>query len=69
MSSIGLGECVEWLASVDWDDPDLTPEERESLGQFELLLTEIAEGLREESEFREAAAGFVAARTDTVSAI
>ncbi len=67
MSSTGLGECAEWLAGVDWDDPALTQEERESLGQFELLLTEIAEGLREESEFRESADDFVSYRTDIVS--
>ena len=59
----GLGECAEWLAGVVWDDPDLTEEDKESLGLFELLLTEIAEGLREEEEFRDAAASFVTGRS------
>lgn len=68
MESKGLGECAEWLASVDWDDPDLTPEQKEDLGLFELLVTEIAEGLREEQEFWEAASEYVGARTDSVYA-
>jgi hypothetical protein len=61
----GLGECAEWLAGVDWDDPDLTNEEKENLGLVELLLTEVAEGLRKEQEFWEAAAEFVGARTQS----
>ena len=40
----------EWLVGVDWDDPNLTEEEREGFGLFELLTTEISEGLRDEQE-------------------
>ena len=42
----------EWLAGVDWDDPNLTEEEREVFGLFELLTTEISEGLRDERELK-----------------
>lgn len=56
----GLGECAEWLAGVDWDDPDLTDEEKGSLGLFELLITDVAEGLREEHEFWEEASQLIA---------
>lgn len=68
MGSRGLGECAEWLAGVDWDDPDLTVQQKEGLGLFELLLTDIAEGLREEVEFWEAASEYVAAKTQNVFA-
>ena len=63
-----LAECAEWMAGVDWDDPDLTVEEKETLALFELLLTEAAEALREESEFWEAASEFVASKTQSVFA-
>ena len=59
-SSKNLRDCAEWLAGVDWDDPELTNEERESLGLFELLSTEVAEHLRDEREFRDAAIDFIA---------
>jgi hypothetical protein len=49
----GLEECAEWLAGIDWDDPNLTDEEKETLGLFELLVTKVAEGMREEKEFRQ----------------
>lgn len=56
----GLGECAKWLAGVNWDDPDLTDEEKDSLGLFELLITDVAEGLRDEQELQEEASSFVA---------
>ena len=68
-SSISLVECAEWLASVDWDDPELTGDERDALGLFELLITEISEGLREEYEFRREAALLLAAKTPVVFAM
>lgn len=64
----GLGECAGWLAGVDWDDPAMTEEQRVAVGTFELLLTEVAEGLRGEREFFEEASRFVARRTSTVFA-
>lgn len=56
----GLGKFAEWLTGVDWDDPAMTEEQREALGTFELLLTEVAEGLRGERELFEEASRFVA---------
>ena len=62
----GLRECAEWLAGVDWDDPRLTQEEKEALGLFELLVTEVSEGLRGVEEFWQAASEFVAERSQSV---
>ena len=59
VSDKSLRECAEWLAGVDWDDPALTDEEKETIGLFEVLITEIAEGMRKEVEFQEAAADFI----------
>lgn len=57
-----MDDCADWLAGIDWDDPDLTKDEMETLGGFVLVLTEISEGLREEPEFRQDVVNFVAAR-------
>ena len=51
-SSANLESCAEWCAGVDWSDPELTVEEKETVGTLELLITEVAEGLREEEEVR-----------------
>ena len=51
-SSADLDRCAEWCAGVDWSDPELTVEEKETAGTLELLITEVAEGLREEEEVR-----------------
>ena len=59
-----MDECADWLAGVDWDDPELTKGDMETVGGFVLVLTEISEGLREEAEFRQDAANFVAAKSD-----
>ena len=59
----GIGECAEWMAGVNWDDPDLTDREKDSLGLFELLITDVAEGLREELEFWEEASQLIAKTT------
>ncbi len=56
----GLCECAEWLAGVDWDDPDLNDEEKDSFGIFELLITDVADGLRDEQELQVEASSFVA---------
>ena len=40
----------EWLAGVDWNDPVLTQDGRNILGLFEVLATEVSEGMRDESE-------------------
>ena len=65
-SSTSLAECAEWLAGVDWNDPELTEDEREAFGLFELLVTEISEGLREENDLREEAARFIADKPSLV---
>ena len=59
-----MDDCADWLAGVDWDDPKLTKGDMETVGGFVLVLTEISEGLREEAEFRQDAANFVAAKSD-----
>ena len=59
-----MDDCADWLAGVDWDDPELTKGDMETVGGFVLVLTEISEGLREEAEFRQDAANFVAAKGD-----
>ena len=58
-SSANLECCAEWCAGVDWSDPGLTVEEKETVGTLELLVTEVAEGLREEEEVRAFALGVV----------
>lgn len=55
-----LSQCAEWLAGVDWDDPDLTEEEKDSFGLFDLLITDVAQGLRDEQELQVEASSFVA---------
>ena len=62
-SSRSFVECSEWLAGVDWDDTNLADADKETVGLFEMLTTEVAEGLREEREFREAAAEFLSRKT------
>ena len=59
-----MEDCADWLAGVDWDDPELTKGDMEIVGGFVLVLTEISEGIREEAEFRQDAANFVAAKSD-----
>ncbi len=66
LSSSSLKDCVEWLSGVDWDASDLDEEEARTLGLFELLATEVSEGLRVEREFWDEAARLVAARTGNV---
>ena len=48
-----------WLAGVNWDDPDMTEEEQEVFGLFELLTTDVSEGLREEEELISEAVGAI----------
>ena len=66
LRSLSFDECRDWLASVDWNDPELTKEDWEILGELQLVLTEIGEGMREEPEFRETASRVVAERADTI---
>ncbi|MBM4462203.1 MAG: hypothetical protein FJ012_02555 [Chloroflexi bacterium] len=61
-----IRDCVEWLASIDWDSPALDTESRESLGRAELLATEVIEGLRPEGDFWNNAAQLVERETNSI---
>ena len=54
------GDLCEWLAGVDWNEGSLDEEARQVLGIFELLTTEVLEGLRQEKELNQEASDFVA---------
>ena len=62
-SAADMREIAEWLAGVDWDDPELTEADRNDLGLLLLLETEIAEEMRDEAELRQEAEKFLAERT------
>ncbi|GEM_PF-3411470 len=48
---VGISDLSEWLASIDWTSERQLPDaDREMLGTVEVLVTEIIEGLRPESE-------------------
>ena len=59
-------DCAEWLTSIDWDDPELDQENRTQVARFELLSTEVLEGLRSEREFAKEATEFVAEVTGSL---
>lgn len=50
----------EWLAGVDWDDPDLIQDSKDVFSLLELLKTEVSEGLRDEGELVKEARDFIA---------
>lgn len=58
-------DCAEWLAGVKWEDLSGDPDAKEIYGELELLVTEVAEGLRAETEFSDAASDLVARVTDS----
>jgi hypothetical protein len=60
-----LRDCAEWLAGINWDDLELDSETLDLIGTSELILTEVIEGLRSESEFFNLAKDFVSKNTDT----
>lgn len=62
-SAADLREIAEWLAGVDWDDPGVTAEEKNDQGLLLLLVTEVAEGMRDESELRTEAERLMVERT------
>lgn len=61
-----MGDCAEWFASVDWDDPSFDRKSREEFGQLELLVTEFLEGLRPEGDFSKAASKFASKGTNWI---
>lgn len=54
-----ITNCAEWLAGVDWDDPQLDQQTKNDAGHLELLVTEILEGIRPESDFWKEASAMV----------
>lgn len=58
-----ITNCAEWLAGVDWDDPQLDQQTKNDAGHLELLVTEILEGIRPESDFWKEASAMVARDT------
>lgn len=61
-----LRDCAEWLAGINWDDPKFDPRDRNLAGRLELLVTEVAEGLRPVADFDEEAATIVARNTTSL---
>lgn len=64
-----LGDFCEWLAGVDWDDPSFDSDSQSVVGLFELLATDVMEGIRPETEFAQEASDFVAATTGSRYAV
>ena len=63
-----MDDCYMWLSGVDWSGPGPAPEIRQILGSLELLAIEAYEGIRDESEFHEEVANFVAQATGSAAA-
>lgn len=53
-------DCAEWLSGVAWEELGRDPGMKNVLGELELLVTEVAEGLRAETAFSDAASDLVA---------
>lgn len=64
-----LSDICEWLAGVDWDDPSFDADSQSVVGLFELLATDVMEGIRPETEFAQEASDFVAAATGSRYAV
>ena len=54
-----IEDCAEWCAGFDWNDTGSTVELKETVGILELLVTDIANGLRDEEELRAWAVEFL----------
>lgn len=54
-----IRDYAEWLAGVDWDNPGLDPDSLDFAGRMELLVTEVAEGLRPEADVAREASIFI----------
>ncbi len=50
-----VAEIAAWLAAVNWDKGELVDDEARLYSEFELLVTDITEDLRDEEDLREAA--------------
>jgi hypothetical protein len=60
-----LRDCAEWLSSINWDNLELDPDTLELIGTSELIITEVIEGIRPETEFFDLARDIVSRKTDT----
>lgn len=47
-----MRDLAAWLATVDWDAPEVKGDLGAAIGRIELLVTEALEGLRGEEELR-----------------
>lgn len=53
----------KWLAGINWDEGNISNEDKEALGKFEVLTTEIIENLRPEEDFSREVLEFVVRNT------
>jgi hypothetical protein len=60
-----LRDCAQWLASINWDNLELDSDTLDLIGTSELIITEVIEGIRPESEFFDLAKDVVSSKTDT----
>ena len=60
-----IPDCAEWFASLDWNSIELESRIAQLLGRFELLITEVVEGLRSDSELWQEASTFVSQETQS----
>lgn len=58
-----LRDCAEWFSSIDWSSNIMNSTTQNALGGMELIVTEVLEGLRPESEFWKEASKTVAAES------
>lgn len=58
-------DISEWLSSIDWGS-DFDPQLQELFGRFELIVTEVLEGLRPQSELWREASLFIAKESSSV---
>ena len=56
-----LAQLSQWVSTIDWDEGGLAVDLRPLMGECELLVTEIEEGMRESSELIEFASAVIAA--------
>jgi hypothetical protein len=59
-------DCAEWIAGIDWNNAGLDKATKALVGEIELLVTEVLEGLRPEAELWVEASKLVAQETGSV---
>ncbi|MCJ7515672.1 MAG: hypothetical protein MUO89_06875 [Dehalococcoidia bacterium] len=58
-----LQDFAEWLASVNWDEGNISDENKEVLSKLEILTTEILEELRPEEDLKQEVLEFLVRNT------